>query len=80
MESGPMTNNDQDPANTQTHVVRGMSCSHCVASVTEAVAEIPGVTDVAADLDSGRLTVTGDKVEDAAVAAAVNDAGYELAS
>ena len=75
-----MTTDDQIRNNARTHVVRGMSCSHCVASVTEAVSQIPGVTDVAADLDSGRLTVTGDSVENAAVAAAVNDAGYELAS
>ena len=75
-----MTNDDQNRGNTQQHVVRGMSCGHCIASVTEAVSEIPGVTDVAADLDSGLLTVTGDNVADAAIAAAVTDAGYELAS
>jgi copper chaperone len=65
---------------TATWTVTGMTCGHCVASVTEEVSEVPGVTDVAVDLDSGRLTVTSDApVDDAAVRAAVAEAGYEVA-
>ena len=62
----------------RTYRVTGMTCSHCVASVREEVSEIPGVTDVEVDLDSGRLTVAGEGVTDAAVEAAVVEAGYEV--
>ena len=65
---------------TSTYTVTGMTCGHCVASVTEEVQEIPGVTDVAVDLASGSVTVTSaDSLDDAAVKAAVEEAGYALA-
>ncbi len=63
---------------TSTYTVTGMTCGHCVASVTEEVGELPGVTDVAVELESGRLTVSGDAAPDA-VRAAVEEAGYQLA-
>jgi copper chaperone len=64
---------------TATYTVTGMTCGHCVSSVTEEVSELPGVTDVAVDLESGRLTVTGDTADDAAaVRQAVQEAGYSL--
>ncbi|MGQ0632706.1 MAG: heavy-metal-associated domain-containing protein [Sporichthyaceae bacterium] len=61
-----------------TYTVIGMTCGHCVTSVTEEVAELPGVTDVDVDLASGRLTVSGDTTPDA-VRGAVEEAGYQLA-
>ena len=65
---------------TATYTVTGMTCAHCVNAVTEEVSAVPGVTTVEVDLASGRLTVTGDApVDDAAVAAAVDEAGYALA-
>ena len=65
---------------TNTYTVTGMTCAHCVGSVSSEVTKIPGVTDVQVDLASGRLTVTSDQpVEESAVAAAVDEAGYELA-
>ena len=63
---------------TSTYTVTGMTCGHCVASVTEEVTELPGVTDVQVELESGRLTVTGDASPDA-VRGAVEEAGYSLA-
>lgn len=64
---------------TTTYTVTGMTCSHCVASVTEEVSEVPGVSDVAVDLDSGRLSVTGpEPVDPQLVIAAVAEAGYEV--
>ncbi len=64
---------------TATYTVTGMTCAHCVASVTEEVSEIAGVAGVEVDLDSGALTVTSsDPIDPAAVAAAVTEAGYEL--
>lgn len=65
---------------TATYTVTGMTCSHCVASVTEEVSEIPGVSDVAVDLDSGRLSVTSaEPVDPQLVTDAVTEAGYEVA-
>ncbi len=65
---------------TSSYTVTGMTCGHCVASVTEEVQEIPGVTDVQVDLASGALTVTSERpLDDEAVRAAVDEAGYALA-
>ncbi|KHJ73855.1 MULTISPECIES: heavy-metal-associated domain-containing protein [Rhodococcus] len=65
---------------TSTYTVTGMTCEHCVASVTEEVQEIPGVENVAVDLATGAVTVTSaESLDDAAVAAAVEEAGYSLA-
>ena len=63
-----------------TYTVAGMTCGHCVAAVTEEVAQVAGVTGVEVDLASGRLTVTSSSpVDDESVQAAVDEAGYELA-
>ena len=63
-----------------TYTVTGMTCGHCVASVTEEISEIDGVTDVAVDLPTGAVTVTSSKpVDGADVRAAVEEAGYQLA-
>lgn len=65
---------------TATYTVNGMTCGHCVSSVTEEVTALPGVTDVQVELESGRLTVTGDAARDTdAVRGAVEEAGYTLA-
>lgn len=66
---------------TATYTVTGMTCQHCVASVTEELSEVPGVTDVAVALDTGLVTVTSDRaLTTDEVAAAVDEAGYALAS
>jgi len=62
---------------TSTYAVAGMTCDHCVRSVTEEVSEVPGVTAVEVDLAGGRLTVQGD-ADAAAVRAAVAEAGYQV--
>ena len=65
---------------TSTYTVNGMTCSHCAASVTEEITELPGVSDVKVDLDTGAVAVTSDTpLETDAVRAAVEEAGYELA-
>jgi copper chaperone len=64
---------------TTTYTVKGMTCGHCVSSVTEEVTEIPGVTGVEVDLATGLVTVGSDgPIDGAAVAAAVKEAGYEV--
>jgi len=65
---------------TATYTVTGMTCGHCVASVSEEVGALPGVSDVKVELGTGALTVTGDAAQDAeAVRGAVEEAGYALA-
>ncbi len=66
---------------TSTITVVGMTCGHCVNAVTEEVSAIDGVTHVAVDLESGRVTIESDApVDAAAVEAAVDEAGYSVAS
>ena len=65
---------------SNSYTVVGMTCGHCVSAVTEEVGQVPGVTGVEVDLASGRLTVTSEAtVDDDAVRAAVDEAGYEVA-
>jgi len=65
---------------TSSYTVVGMTCGHCVNAVTEEVAQLPGVTAVDVDLASGGLTVTSDApVDETAVRAAVEEAGYVVA-
>ncbi|WP_029430046.1 heavy-metal-associated domain-containing protein [Blastococcus sp. URHD0036] len=65
---------------TSTYTVTGMTCGHCVSAVSEEVGALPGVTEVHVDLPTGAVTVTSEtRLDDAAVAAAVEEAGYELA-
>ena len=60
--------------------VTGMTCGHCVSSVTEQIQQIAGVRDVAVDLATGAVTVTANPPVSAdAVAAAVREAGYQVA-
>jgi copper ion binding protein len=62
------------------YTVNGMTCGHCVSSVTEEVGRISGVSGVAVDLPTGRLTITSTApVALGDVRAAVAEAGYELA-
>lgn len=64
---------------TVTVAVTGMTCGHCVSSVREEVANIPGVTAVDVDLASGKVTIDSDApVEIGAVKDAVEEAGYQL--
>ncbi|HVX16396.1 MAG TPA: heavy metal-associated domain-containing protein [Acidimicrobiales bacterium] len=64
---------------TATFEIAGMSCEHCVRAVTEELSAIDGVTDVHVDLAAGTAEVTSDApLPDAAVRAAVDEAGYEL--
>lgn len=62
---------------TAEYTVTGMTCGHCVSSVKEEVGAIAGVSDVAVDLKSGRLTVTSAApLPVDTVTAAVEEAGY----
>ncbi|THA57239.1 cation transporter [Streptomyces sp. A1136] len=59
--------------------VSGMSCGHCKSAITASVSALDGVLSVDVDVDGGLVTVTtAADPDDAAIAAAIDDAGYEL--
>ncbi len=67
---------------TISYEVSGMTCSHCVKSVTDEVSQLDGVQDVRVDLVVGgvsTVTVTSSgALDNDAVGAAVDEAGYQL--
>lgn len=64
---------------TTTYEVTGMSCGHCEGAISEEVSALAGVTAAQADAETGTLTVdSAAEADDAAVRAAVDEAGYEL--
>ena len=67
---------------TTTINVTGMTCGHCTNSVKEELSALPGVTDVAVELNPGGdspVTITSEKGLDAAsIGSAVDEAGYEV--
>lgn len=56
--------------------IKGMSCQHCVASVTKALEELPGVSDVKVDLDKGEASFNG-SVDDQKIRDAIANIGFE---
>lgn len=71
------------PAVTEDVLVSGMTCAHCVSSVTEEITGIEGVQNVTVDLHPGgasRVTISSSTpISSSAVKAAVEEAGYSLA-
>lgn len=62
-----------------TITVSGMTCGHCVNSVTEELSKISGVKEVKVDLETGKVDITSDgELAKAALAGAISEAGYEL--
>jgi copper ion binding protein len=65
----------------RTYRVVGMTCGHCVAAVEREVGAIDGVTDVTVDLPTGDVVVASTRpITDDEMTAAIDEAGYELAS
>ncbi|MET7738842.1 heavy-metal-associated domain-containing protein [Streptomyces sp. NPDC005385] len=64
---------------TTVYQVSGMSCGHCEGSVSSEISEIPGVGSVKAVAATGEVTVVSETaLDEAAVCAAVDEAGFEL--
>jgi copper chaperone len=67
---------------SRTFLVRGMTCAHCVSSVTEEITEVPGVLSVSVDLvidgDSAVKVESGSEIDEALIRAAIDEAGYDL--
>lgn len=63
----------------RSYTVPGMHCEHCVAAVREEVSGVPGVEEVDVNLETKRVDVGGQSLDDAAIRAAIEEAGYEAA-
>ena len=61
-----------------TYTVSGMSCGHCKAAVESEVGQVPGVESVSADVDSKLVVVRGEGLDDTALRAAIDEAGYTV--
>jgi copper chaperone len=62
-----------------TITVSGMTCGHCVNSVTEELSKIAGVKEVKVDLDSGNVNITSEnELAQADLTQAIQEAGYEI--
>ena len=60
-------------------IVEGMSCGHCVNHVKTALEELNGVNSASVDLNSKTAVIEASgEVDDAAIKAAIEDAGYEV--
>ncbi len=61
-----------------TYFVPGVSCGHCQAAIMGEVERVAGVAVVEVDLEAKRVTVTGQALDDAAIRAAIDEAGYDI--
>jgi copper chaperone len=59
--------------------VPGVSCEHCRAAITKEVGVVSGVQSVEVDLEQKLVTVHGQGLDDGAVRAAIDEAGYDIA-
>ena len=64
---------------TITYTVPGMHCGHCEQAVKSEVGAVPGVESIDVDLTSKVVVVRGEELDDTALRAAIDEAGYEVA-
>ena len=64
---------------TRTYSVPAIHCAHCASSIREEMSEVEGVDDIDVDLEAKLVTVSGSGLDDAALRAAIEEAGYEAA-
>lgn len=77
MSTNDTSNNDMSEL---TFTVPGMTCGHCEAAVKGEVGKVAGVTDVAVDLATKLVTVSGSALDTTAIVAAIDEAGFEVAT
>lgn len=61
-----------------TYPVPGISCEHCCAAIVGEVTQVAGVSSVDVDLSTKTVAVAGTGLDDAAVRAAIDEAGYDI--
>ena len=64
--------------NELTYRVPGMSCGHCEQAVSTELQTVDGVDSVDVDLERKLVTVRGHDLDDQALRAAIDEAGYEV--
>ena len=64
---------------TVVYRVPGVRCAHCEMSIREEVSEVAGVEQVDVDLEAKVVTIRGQALDDAALRAAIEEAGYDAA-
>lgn len=64
-------------SDTVTYNVPAIHCDHCAMSIREEVFEVDGVDDVDVDLEKKVVTIRGTRLDDAALRAAIDEAGYD---
>jgi copper chaperone len=60
------------------YTVPGISCDHCVRAISDEVGRVNGVRTVTVDVDTKLVTVRGEELDDAALRAALDEAGYDV--
>ena len=66
-------------AETVTYTVPKIHCAHCGAAIKEEVSEVVGVAAVEVDVDTKVVIIHGESLDDTALRAAIEEAGYEAA-
>ncbi len=74
------SSSDINDMNELTFSVPGMTCGHCEAAVKGEVGKVAGVSDVAVDLVTKLVTVVGSALDTTAIVAAIDEAGFEVAT
>jgi copper chaperone CopZ len=62
---------------TAIYLTRDISTGHCQAAIIEELTRLDGINSVVVDLEARLVRVTAEQIDDAAVIAAVDQAGYE---
>lgn len=65
------------PSTTRKYLVQGMSCDHCRVAISEEVTQVDGVESVEVDVETKLVVVSGRDLDDTALRAAIDEAGYE---
>jgi copper chaperone len=65
---------------TVVYTVPGVSCEHCRSAIVGEVSQVPGVALVAVDLEAKTVTVAGAPLDEQAIVAAIDEAGYDVAA
>lgn len=64
----------------RTYNVPGISCNHCKHAIEIEVSRVQGVDSVEVDVNAKTVTIVGEPLDESAIIAAIDDAGYEVAA